>query len=128
MKSLSSGLASLTSAFGLLTLNFAIALPAQASIVCQAGTMNKYQNGSLASCVLAQDTNVQVSSLYAGTYSFPCKAKNFILFDDQGQFKSCWLAVDIKIKKGNSIETCPAEYNVDVAIANDGSLSIFCRR
>lgn len=127
MKSFSSGLAFFSSVCSFLTLNFAISLPAQASISCLPATISKYPNGSLASCVLAHNTNVQVASPYTGTANFPCKAQNYILFNEQGQFQTCWLAVDIKIKQGNSTETCPADYQIKVAIASNGNLAIYCQ-
>jgi hypothetical protein len=128
MKLFASGLASLTSTLGLLTLNFAVSLPAQAAIVCESGTISNYQNGSLATCILRQDTSLQVSSPHSGTFNLICKAKNYISFDDKAQFTSCQLAVDIEIKKGNSLEKCPAEYRVNVSVTNDGNLLISCPR
>ncbi|MDZ7957746.1 MAG: hypothetical protein RMY34_07545 [Aulosira sp. DedQUE10] len=127
MKSCFSGLAVFTSFFGLFALNFAISLPAQAAIVCETGTITNYSNGSLATCILSQDMSLQISSLKAGIFNFNCKAKNYIFFDDKGQLKSCQLSEEMKIIKGNLVETCPAEYRVDVAISEDGSLAVDCQ-
>ncbi len=127
MKFCSSGLAFLISSLGLCTLNFAVSLPAQAAIACEPGTIIKYPNGSLATCEIAQNMTVQIASSSSGISNIPCKAHNYISFDDQGQFKSCRLETDIKIIRGNSRETCPAEYKVNVAVAKDGNLEISCQ-
>ncbi|MBE9005603.1 hypothetical protein IQ259_11240 [Fortiea sp. LEGE XX443] len=127
MKSFSQEFALLTSAFALLTINFGISLPAQAAISCEPGTVNYYANNSLATCLLTQNVNVQVTSSFAGTYNFPCKAKSYILFDEKGQFRSCKLSEKIQIRKGNLIETCPAEYRVQVAVSDTGVFSITCQ-
>ncbi|WP_094344399.1 LolA family protein [Nostoc sp. 'Peltigera membranacea cyanobiont' 232] len=63
MKFSSKVLAVLTSTFGLFSINFAVSLPAIASVTCESGTISNYSNGSLASCILGQDTTVQVSGL-----------------------------------------------------------------
>lgn len=127
MKFCSSGFAFVASSLGLCTLNFAIYLPAKASIICEPGTIIKYQNGSLATCAIAQNMNVQVSNSRSGIYNFPCKAQNYISFDEQGQFKNCRLETEIKIIRGNSEEICPAEYKVNVAVSQDGNLLISCQ-
>ncbi|MCC5636135.1 hypothetical protein LC593_09735 [Nostoc sp. CHAB 5844] len=127
MKSFSQGFALLTLASGLLSINFGISLPAQAAISCEPGTVNYYLNNSLATCLLAQNVNVQVSSSVSGTSNFPCKAKSYILFDEKGQFSSCQLSEQIQIRKGNLVETCPAEYKVQVAVSNTGVFSITCQ-
>ncbi|AFY47496.1 hypothetical protein Nos7524_1623 [Nostoc sp. PCC 7524] len=117
----------LLTSLGVISLNFSICLPAQASISCEPGNINRYANGFLASCVLGQNTTLQVSAA-SGISTFPCKFQNYIYFDEKGQFQKCQLSEDIQIKTGNSIEKCPAEFWVNVAIGNDGSLSITCRR
>ncbi|MEH2389295.1 MAG: hypothetical protein V7K14_26720 [Nostoc sp.] len=128
MKFSSKVLAVLTSSLGLFSINFAISLPAQASIVCEGGTISNYENGSLASCILGQDMNVQVSSPSSGLSNFECQAEKSISFDDKAQFKSCQLSQEIKLIKGNSIETCPAEYKVNVSLSTNGIQSITCSR
>ncbi|MBE9053689.1 hypothetical protein IQ243_25470 [Nostocales cyanobacterium LEGE 11386] len=112
--------------WGLLTIGFAIFLPAQAAIACEPGTISNYANNSLAACNLDQDMTVQLFSSSAGTSSFYCRAKKYIFFDDKGQFQSCQLAQDIQIRQANSITTCPAEYRVYVSVLNNGILSINC--
>ncbi|MHC5774187.1 hypothetical protein [Nostoc sp.] len=126
MKFSSKVLAVLTSSLGLFSINFAVSLPAQASVVCEAGTISNYENGSLASCILGQDINVQVSSPSSGLSNFECQAEKSISFDDKAQFKSCRLSQEIKLIKGNSVETCPAEYKVDVLVSTNGIQSISC--
>ncbi|OYD98135.1 hypothetical protein CDG76_04800 [Nostoc sp. 'Peltigera membranacea cyanobiont' 210A] len=126
MKFSSKVLAVLTSSLGLFSINFAVSLPAQASVVCEAGTISNYENGSLASCILGQDMNVQVSSPNSGSSNFECQAEKSISFDDKAQFKSCRLSQEIKLIKGNSVETCPAEYKVDVSVSTNGIQSISC--
>lgn len=128
MKSCSSELGIFTSSLGLLTLSFVISLPAKAAIGCETDTINNYSNGSLATCILSHDINLQISNSRTGGSNFSCKAKSYIFFDEKGQLKSCQLAEEIKIIQSNSVETCPAEYRVDIAIAQDGSLAIDCHR
>ena len=117
----------LTSAFGLVTINFGISLTAQAAISCESGTVNYYPNGSLATCLLTQNVNVEVSSSFWGTSNFPCKAKNYISFDQKGQFYSCQLSKEIQIKSGNVVDTCAAEYQVQVTVLDTGVLAITCQ-
>ncbi|MBD2416039.1 hypothetical protein FACHB389_35150 [Nostoc calcicola FACHB-389] len=126
MKFSSKVLAVLTSTFGLFSINFAVSLPAQASVVCEPGTISNYSNGSLASCILGQDTTVQVSSPSSGSSNFYCQAQQFISFDDKAQFQSCQLSQEIQLIKGNSIEICPAEYKVYFSVSTDGIQSITC--
>ncbi|MEH2415484.1 hypothetical protein [Nostoc sp.] len=121
-------MAVLTSSLGLFSINFAVSLPAQASVVCEAGTISNYENGSLASCILGQDMNVQVSSPSSGSSNFECQAEKGISFDDKAQFTSCQLSQEIKLIKGNSIEICPAEYKVNVSVSTNGIQSISCSR
>ncbi|GBE94114.1 hypothetical protein [Nostoc cycadae] len=120
------GFALLTIASSLLTINFGISLPAQAAIACEPGTVVYYPNNSLATCLLAQKMNVQVSSPVAGTSNFPCKAKSYIVFDEKGQFTSCELSEKIQIRNGNLVETCLAEYRVKFAVSDKGVVSITC--
>ncbi len=126
MKFYSQSWAFLGYSWGLLTISLAVSLPAQASIVCEPGTIGNHPNNSLAGCILGQDMTVQLSSSNAGTANFPCRAKSYISFDDKGQFQSCQLAQDIQIKQGNSITKCPADYKVNVSASNNGILSINC--
>lgn len=125
MKFSSKVLAVLTSTFGLFSINFAVSLPAQASVTCESGTISNYSNGSLASCVLGQDTTVQVSGLSSGSSNFECQRQQYISFDENAQFKSCQLSQEIKLIKDNSTETCPAGSKVELSATN-GIQSIRC--
>ena len=51
------------SATGLFCLSLAFSQPARGSISCEAGTENKFANGSLANCVLRTDTNTGLSDI-----------------------------------------------------------------
>jgi len=126
MKFSSKTLAVLASSLSLFTINFVVPSPAQASVTCESGTVSNYQNGSLASCILSQDATVQVYSTSTVTSNFYCQAKKFISFDDKAQFQSCYLSQETLLRKGNSIETCPAEYKISVFISNNGIESISC--
>nr|WP_322718823.1 hypothetical protein [Nostoc sp. ChiQUE02]MDZ8231813.1 hypothetical protein [Nostoc sp. ChiQUE02] len=119
-------LAVLTSSLGLFSINFAVSLPAHAAIVCEPGIINNHSNGSLASCILGQDMDVQVYSPSSGTSNFSCQAKKSISFDEKGQFQSCQLSQDIQLRTGNSIQICPAEYKVYVSVKTNGDQSITC--
>ncbi|MEH1943841.1 MAG: hypothetical protein V7L01_26975 [Nostoc sp.] len=118
----------LTSSLGIVTINFAFNLPAQAAIKCEAGNMIYYPNGSLLTCILEQNITVQVSNSISGTSNFTCRGKTYISFHEKGQFNTCELANDIQIKTGNSVETCPAEYRIYVSTPDDGKESITCRQ
>ncbi|WP_041232960.1 hypothetical protein [Cylindrospermum stagnale] len=127
MKFSSQVFAFFSTSVGLLTINFAISLPAKASITCEPGTIRNYSNGSLASCVLSQDMTLQVSSSKSGISNFPCKEQDYIFFDDKGQFQSCRLFQEIEIRQGNSVRICPAKYWVNFSISRDGDQSISCQ-
>ncbi|OCQ94187.1 hypothetical protein BCD64_05305 [Nostoc sp. MBR 210] len=98
----------------------------KAAISCETGTVIYHPNNSLATCSLAQNVNVQVSSPATGTSNFPCKANSYIFFNEKGQFNSCELSEEIKIRTGNVVETCEAEYKIRVAFSDQGVLSINC--
>jgi hypothetical protein len=123
----SQSLAFLTSSIGLLSINFAVAQPAKASILCEPGTVTNHSNGSLASCSLGQDMTVQIYSSKSGANNFPCKAQGYIRFDNKSQFQSCKLSQEIQIRRGNSIEICPTEYKVNVSFSEDGTQSFNCQ-
>jgi hypothetical protein len=78
----------------------------------------------LASCILGQDTTVQVYNPRSGSFNFYCLAQKFISFDDKAQFQSCQLSQEIKLIKGNSVET--EEYKVYSSVSTDGIQSITC--
>jgi hypothetical protein len=118
----------LTSSLGLFTINFAFPLPAKAAIECEAGNMIYYPNGSLLTCILEQNTNVQVFISISGTSNIPCRGKNYISFDEKGQFQSCQIADDIQIRTGNSVEMCPVEYRIYVSTSDNGNKSLTCRQ
>lgn len=110
-------------------INLIFAQPGISAVSCEPGTISRYPNGSLKSCVLASDTKITMTNSGIGRLIFPCKAKNKIVFTEKSQFKSCKLSKDIKMKKGNSVRTCPKDYRVTVDTSNDGkNLSIQCQR
>lgn len=119
-------IAVVASSVSLLSINFVVSLPAHASVACESGTVTNYQNGSLASCILGQDTTVQVYSPSTGTSNFYCQAKKPISFDDKGQFQTCYLSQEIKLIKNNLVESCPAEYRISTVISSNGIESISC--
>ncbi len=80
MRICSQTLAFLSYTWGLLTINFVASLPAQASIVCEPGTISNYANNSLASCVLGQDMTVQLSSSSSGTSNFFLPSSKIYIF------------------------------------------------
>ncbi|MTJ51992.1 hypothetical protein FJR38_04565 [Anabaena sp. UHCC 0253] len=119
-------LALVNSSIGILALNFALPQSASAAIVCEPGTINNYSNGSLASCILGQDTTLQVSTK-AQLLTFPCQTKNYISFDANGQFTSCRLSEEIQIRRGNSLQQCPKDYWVKVSQSVNGNISVTCQ-
>ncbi|MEO1428957.1 MAG: hypothetical protein AAFV71_07815 [Cyanobacteria bacterium J06633_8] len=127
MKFLSCKLFTVASFFGVFTINLFFSQPALSAVSCERGTIRHFKNGSLASCILSRDTRVNISNNRVGTFTFPCQAKNFIEFGQKSQFKSCKLAKDIRIRKGNSVETCKKDKIVSVSTSGDGKkLSISC--
>ncbi|WP_353931531.1 hypothetical protein WJM97_02790 [Okeanomitos corallinicola TIOX110] len=110
---------------GISTIGLAISEPASASVVCEPGTITKYPNGSLARCILGSDTTIQVASA-SGRSVFPCKAGESISFNSKGQFSSCTLYEEIKIRKGNSTQVCKADSSVSLWIDSRGNQDISC--
>jgi flagellar basal body rod protein FlgG len=117
----------ITSSLGLLAINLAVPESASASIVCKSGTVNNHSNGSLSSCVLDTDMSIQINASGAGTFDVLCQENGWISFGEQGQFKSCQLTEEIEIRRGNSLQVCPAKSRVSVQ-ENNGSLSVNCSR
>lgn len=115
----------LITSLSLLTLGFIGLIPqaAKAAVSCEANTVNNYSNGSLANCVLSIDANIELSNNH-----FVCQQKRTIFFDEKGQFKSCTLAQELRIRKGNQVTTCLAKSEVYVNILNSGNQSISCSR
>ena len=115
-------LASFISSLSLFTTNLSFTLPAKASLPCEGGTINYYQNGSVESCLINNGVDVSI-----GTFAFPCKQSDYIYFDEKANFKSCVISAPVVIKRNNAIETCPKESRVDVSILIDGNQIISCR-
>ncbi|AFZ58139.1 hypothetical protein H6G54_15545 [Anabaena cylindrica FACHB-243] len=123
----SQALVFVTSLIAIPAINLVIHPSASASIVCEPGTVSNYSNGSLASCILGQDTTLQISTNMGGLLNLPCKAKNYISFDDKGQFTSCRLSEEIQIRKGDSVQICLQDYLVQVSSSKGSGISITCR-
>ena len=122
-------LAGVVSFFSIAAINLVFPKPAFSAISCETGTISRYSNGNLAFCVLARDTRVTVSNAGIGRISFPCKAKNYIVFTEKSQFKRCKIYRDIKIRQGNSTQSCSKDSIVLVSPSSDGkNLSIRCKR
>lgn len=96
---------------------------AKATVSCEANTANNYSNGSLASCILSIDANIGLSNNH-----FVCQQKESISFDEKGQFRSCTLARNLLLRKGNQVTTCQAKSEVYVTIMNSGNQEITCSR
>jgi hypothetical protein len=104
---------------------FTIISPANAEVVCENGTIQNHTNGQLHNCILARNVKVHVSSNNFNLGVFPCKAKNQIFFNEKGIFSSCQLSENIKIQTGNSIKSCPVDY--EVFFSENNNLSVDCR-
>jgi hypothetical protein len=98
-------------------------LPVKAALPCQYGTVNSYQNGSVESCTIENNVDIRIGSLV-----FPCKQGYSIFFDKKAQFKSCVISTAIKIITGNTVETCSAEFRVEVSNLNNSKQSVTCYR
>ncbi|MBF2017545.1 MAG: hypothetical protein IGS23_20535 [Rivularia sp. T60_A2020_040] len=110
-------------------INLVFSQPAISAVSCEAGTISRHSNGSLAYCVLARDTKVTVSNPQIGTSIFPCKAKNYITFAEKSEFQKCTLSQELKIIKTNSVQTCPKDFIVSISTSSDGkNISIGCER
>ena len=94
-----------------------------AAISCEANTANNHSNGSLSSCILSSDTNIGLNN-----NNFACQQKEYISFDEKGQFKSCTLARDLQIRNGNKLTTCLAKGEVNVSVSSTGVQSVTCSR
>ncbi|MDY6900833.1 MAG: hypothetical protein SWZ49_22545 [Cyanobacteriota bacterium] len=115
-------LVAVSSFFAVCTINILFSKPALSSVSCKAGTISRYSNGSLNSCLLARDIEIRI-----GGAIFPCKAKKYISFTEKSRFKSCTLSQDIKIRKGNSVQSCKRNYIVSVSTPEETkNLSASC--
>ncbi|MGD1910536.1 MAG: hypothetical protein ACFB2X_06685 [Rivularia sp. (in: cyanobacteria)] len=103
MKLFNSKLANAAYFFSISAINFIFVQPAISAVSCEPGTINRYPNTSLASCLLARDTIVKISNPQIGKLSFPCKAKEQIVFAQKSQFQSCKLSENIKIRNTTPI-------------------------
>lgn len=94
-----------------------------AAVSCEANTATNHSNGSLASCILSFDANIGLGNNY-----FACQQKNYISFDEKGQFESCTLVKDLQIRNGNKVTNCLAKGTVNVSISSSGIQSVRCSR
>lgn len=94
---------------------------AKAAVSCEAGTASNYSNGSLQSCLLNLNANISLSNNY-----FPCRQDGYIYFDEKGQFESCTLFQELRLKTGNDLTTCPVNAKVYVEISDSGNQQINC--
>lgn len=94
---------------------------AKAAVSCEVNTATNYPNGSLARCILSFEANIGLNNNH-----FACQQKEYISFDEKGQFNSCTLARDLQIRNGNKVTTCLAKGQVNVSIASTGIQSINC--
>lgn len=96
---------------------------AKAGVSCTNGTASNYSNGSLQSCLLDFNANIGLSNNY-----FACSQNAYIYFDEKGQFESCTLFQELRIRKGNEVVTCPVDAKVYVDILDNGNQEIDCSR
>lgn len=115
------------SLLGVSTVSITLTKPVYASVVCEPGTINNHSNGSLSSCILGSDTTIQVASA-SGQSVFPCKAGKSISFNSKGQFSSCTLSEEIRVRKGNDTQVCQAESQVYLSVDSKGRQDINCYR
>ncbi len=115
-------LTSIFSSLSLLTISL-ISLPAKAALPCEYGTVNTYQNGSVASCTIENNVDIRI-----GTFNFPCKKGYPISFDEKGQFESCVISAPVSIRTGNTVKTCLEESMVYVSVSDTGDQSVSCSR
>lgn len=94
---------------------------AKAVVSCEAGTASNYSNGSLQSCRLSLKANISLSNNY-----FPCSQDGYIYFDEKGQFESCTLFQELRLRTGNELTTCPVNARVYVEISDSGNQQINC--
>jgi len=97
--------------------------PAKAAVSCKAGTASNFSNGSLQSCILDFNANIGLSNNY-----FSCSQDSYIQFDQKGQFESCTLSQELRLRQGNEVVTCPVNAIVYVEILDSGNQEIECSR
>jgi hypothetical protein len=98
-------------------------LPASAALPCKDGTISTYQNGSIASCVIYENVDINT-----GVFSFSCLQEQYIYFDDKGRLKSCVLSSSFDVMQGSSTQVCLPKSWVSVSITNEGRQSASCGR
>ncbi len=123
MKSAIKYLSSIVSSLGLFTVTLSFSSPVQASIPCESGTINRYQNGSIESCVINN-----IVGITQGSLAFSCKQGQYIYFDDKASFKSCVISIPMVLRTGNDVKTCPEESRVYVWVSEGGNQAVSCQR
>jgi len=116
------------SILGVCTTNLLVSLPAKANIVCQVGTINRFDNGQLESCVITSKIQVMAANSRAGNSAFLCRENSYIYFDESGKFQGCILANSIKINRGNTVEVCPEQSLVYVGSVSNKNQLLGCRK
>jgi hypothetical protein len=120
-------LAFVLSSVNLSTVTLLSPAPARASVPCQPGTVRNYANGSLASCVLSQNSQVRITSSSSNSI-FLCQGGHQIFFDEQGGFISCVMDKPTTITRGLETELCPPDLALRFQTSNNGQTFINCRR
>jgi hypothetical protein len=122
MKPSLKSLASFFSSLSLFTISLSISSPVKAALPCEGGTINRYDNGSIASCNIYNNVYISVGAL-----AFSCKQGKYIYFDEKANFNSCILSTPMVIRTGNKVETCSEEFKIYVSIYG-GNQSVSCHR
>ncbi len=109
-------------ALALLATSLSFPFPARASLPCHTGTISSYRNGSISSCLLEADVDINT-----GGFNFSCQKNQFISFDDKAHLTSCILTTSLMVRKNSEIETCPAKSRVEVSFLPNGNQVISCQ-
>lgn len=89
-----------------------------ASISCTNGSAQNHPNGSLARCILAVNMSVSVNGS-----SVPCKAEEYVFFDQNAQFTKCKLSKETTIKdQDGKVSKCPANSGISVEVGKNGPI------
>ena len=128
MKISSKYLTCLVSTLGISSFSLVFLPSVNAEVICKSGTISNHTNGQLYSCILARKVTANVTLNNMNNSIFPCKAEQYVFFNEKGQFQSCVLSEKIKIVQAASVTTCLSEMMVFLSTDSNGKQSVSCRQ
>lgn len=122
MKSPLKCLVSVVPAVVLFAVNLCSPLSVKAAVPCDNNTVSTYTNGSLESCILSGNVELQETGRQINVF-YPCKQGYFIFFNRDGNLRSCVLSTKTTFPSG---KFCNPEFMVYVSRFSDGSQFVSC--